>query len=383
MLHPHFKFPYYSYDDIYNQHPLRGIIFHMFVDEVTIVVQAGKGGSGLVSFRREKYLPFGGPDGGDGGKGGDVFLHASSDIRDLASFRPKKLFKAEDGRNGGSQKMHGADARDLFIDVPVGSIAYVKQEGKELVIADLQRSGRKVMAAKGGRGGLGNVHFATSTRKAPREAQPGEDGERHNIILKLRLMVDVAIIGLPNSGKSTLLSALTGAKPEIAEYTFTTREPVLGMVESDLRSYVWSEMPAIIKNAHEGRGLGNHFLCHAERAMVLLYLVDGCRPDIRDNLNDLLREVELFSVELVKKNSVIAINKIDTFIDSSELDNIKQELNACGLPLFFISAKDRRGLSELIAAVNNIVDDEQAKRVAKSEPEVVYRPKPVDRKRLA
>ena len=266
----------------------------MFVDKVEIKLIAGHGGSGLASFNREKFKPFGGPDGGDGGKGGDIYMLASDDEEDLKYFKHKSLFRAENGGRGGKNKMHGINAGDLIIKVPVGTSAYVKQDGKEVLIADLSSKGQRVLLAKGGRGGKGNVHYATATRKAPKIFQPGVEGEQLDIVLHLTLATDVCIIGYPNSGKSTLLAAISGARPPIADYPFTTVEPVLGTVDDGVDKLIWADMPALIEGSHQGKGLGNHFLCHAKRAKVLILLLDSGAEDPGADLRNLKEEITAF-----------------------------------------------------------------------------------------
>ena len=349
----------------------------MFVDSVEIVVQAGRGGHGSASFRREKYLPFGGPDGGDGGKGGNVFLVVRDDMRDLSYFRNRTSFKAMDGGRGGKQKMHGANASDLEINVPQGTTVYVKDDGKQLLIADLVENGQKVMVAMGGRGGLGNVHFATSTRQAPKIAQPGEEGEKKNLILEYNLVVDVCIIGHPNSGKSALLAAISKANPDIAEYPFTTKEPVLGIVEQGSKRYTWVELPGLAKDAHQGKGLGNGFLRHARRASVLLYLIEFTGADIRRSLNELVDEVSLYNSSFLQKRSVVVVNKIDIANDE-QLGIILRDLSEYDWPVYFISARDRLGLGNMLTEVHKLVDEDKGEPRVDT-PEVIFRPRPKDK----
>jgi len=351
----------------------------MFVDNVEIRVQAGNGGSGQASFRREKFLPFGGPDGGDGGRGGDIYLLADNDMEDLASFKHRTLYKAQNGGRGGKNRMHGLNAEDLVLKVPAGTIVYVREGVGELMIADLQQKGKKVLLAKGGKGGKGNVHYATATRKAPTIFQPGEEGEQHDIILKVRLLTDACLIGYPNSGKSSLIAAISAARPEVADYPFTTKEPVLGIVDDGERKYVWSEMPAIIGGAQEGKGLGNRFLVHAEKAAVMLYLLDATSPDIAGEFTNLKKEAMLFDQKLAEKQSLIAVNKIDEIEDPSALDSIKAELANVGWPVLMVSAVERQGLEELVRFVHELINEERLKTAEEDAPEVIFRPKPVGR----
>jgi len=352
----------------------------MFVDKVEIQVKAGHGGSGLASFRREKFLPFGGPDGGDGGRGGDIYLAADSDMESLASFKHKRLFKAGNGGSGGKNRMHGTNAEDLIIKVPVGTAAYVKENRNELVIADLQKDGQKVLLARGGRGGKGNVHYATSTRKAPRIFQPGEEGQQYDILLKVRLIVDVCIIGFTNSGKSALLSALSSARPEVADYQFTTTVPVLGVVDDGVHKLTWAEMPALIKGPGHGKGLGNRFLHHAGRARVIVYLLDVNSNDLKADFEELRNEVTAFDGGLDQKSAIIAVNKCDDIDDASIGNHVREVLAETGMPVILISALETAALSELISSVHRLALEAKDRPSNEPSPEVVFRPKPVDRR---
>jgi GTP-binding protein len=351
----------------------------MFVDKVEIQVKAGHGGSGLASFRREKFLPFGGPDGGDGGRGGDIYLVADSDMESLASFKHKRLFKAGNGGSGGKNRMHGLNADDLMIKVPVGTAAYVKENEGELVVADLQKDGQKVLLARGGRGGKGNVHYATSTRKAPKIFQPGEEGQQQDIILKIMLVVDVCIIGFTNSGKSTLLSALSSARPEVADYQFTTTVPVLGVVDDGVNKLTWAEMPAFTKGSERGKTLGNRFLHHAGRALVIAYLLDANSTDLKGDFEELRNEITAFDVGLAQKAAIIAVNKCDD-IDDAMGNHIREVLADMGLPVVMISALEKRSLDELISVVHSLALEAKGRPSNEQVPEVVFRPKPIDRR---
>ena len=350
----------------------------MFVDNVEITIKAGNGGNGQASFRREKFLPFGGPDGGDGGKGGDIYFSADSNMEDLGTFKHMTIFKAGNGGRGGPNQMHGLNAEGLIIKVPVGTAIYVKEEGKDLLIADLQKDKHRMLAAKGGKGGKGNVHFATATRKAPTIFQPGEIGEERKIVLKIRLPVDVCIVGLPNSGKSALLSAISAAKPKVAEYPFTTREPVLGVVDDGVRKYIWAELPALVEGSHTGKGAGNKYLNQAERAEVMIYLLEACSQDIKKELQQLRDRVTLFDPKLAGKKSVIVVNKAEMSEDIEYQETVKRDLGLSGSPVYCISALEKQGLGELISAVHGLVEVESRKIVEEGQPEVIFRPKPVD-----
>jgi GTP-binding protein len=350
----------------------------MFVDNVEIKVTAGKGGNGLASFRREKFLPFGGPDGGDGGKGGDIYLVADADMGDLATYKHRVVFKAGNGERGGTNKKHGINGTDLLIKVPVGTSAYVKKDGEDKLVADLQDKGKKLQVARGGRGGKGNVHYATATRKAPEIFQPGEQGEQHDITLRMRLITDVCITGFPNSGKSTLLSAVSAARPLIADYPFATRDPMLGVVDDGVNKYIWAELPAVVKGSSQGKGFGNSFLVHAERAAVLIYLLDAGSPDILEEFNLLQEEIKAFGLHLAEKNSVIVINKMDLIEDAEDLSDIKGKLAGTGLPVYTVSAALNTGIPDLILSVHKLIGEHEIGAFEETAPEMVFRPKPVD-----
>ncbi len=350
----------------------------MLVDKVDIKVTAGNGGSGLASFLHEKFKPFGGPDGGDGGKGGDVYLLADSNLESLINFRHRRSFKADRGGGGRKNKMKGENAADLIITVPLGTSVYVKEDGRELLIADLQKNGQKAIVARGGKGGKGNPHFATATRKAPKHFQQGEAGEERELTLKLAMVTDACIIGLPNSGKSTLLAAISNARPPAADYPFTTVEPTPGAVDDGRDSLIWTELPALVEGAHLGKGLSNSFLSHAERAGVLVYLLDAGSEDVARDLRCLREEVKQSGRKLEEKKSIIAVNKIDS-VDSARLDSISRALGA-ETEVVMISVLERKGLDILISAVHNLIRQERAKEREKALPEMVFRPKPVDRR---
>ncbi|MCX5993557.1 MAG: GTPase ObgE [Chloroflexi bacterium] len=352
----------------------------MFVDNVEIQVRAGHGGSGLASFRREKFLPFGGPDGGDGGRGGDIYLAVDSGLNSLASFKHKSLFKAGNGGAGGKNRMHGTNAADLVIKAPVGTAAYVKEKGCELIVADLQKDGQKVLLARGGRGGKGNVHYATATRKAPTIFQPGEEGQQCDIILKMQLVIDVCIIGFTNSGKSALLSELSSARPEVADYQFTTKVPVLGVVDDGGNKMTWAELPALVKGSGRGKGLGNRFLHHAGRALVIVYLLDAGSADLKADFEELRNEIKGFDAVLAQKAAIIAVNKSDVVDDAGGCDYIKERLLDTGLPRVMVSALERQGLDELILEVHGLAVEARNMASSYTKPEVVFRPKPVDRR---
>jgi len=321
-----------------------------FVDYVKIYVKAGDGGRGCVSFRREKYVPRGGPDGGDGGKGGDVIIKASSDLHTLLDYRYKKIYKAESGEHGKGSNMTGRDGEDLIIKVPVGTV--IKNMETNKIIADLDEEGKSIVIAKGGRGGLGNTHFATSTNQAPRYAQPGQKGEELWIILELKLLADVGLIGLPNAGKSTLISVISSAKPKIADYPFTTLTPVLGVVKyGDHQSFVVADIPGLIEGAHRGTGLGHQFLRHVERTSMLLHLVDVSDfidSDPVENFEKIQKELELYNPSLIKKPLAVAGTKIDLAHKANRLNKLREYCEKKAIDFFAISAVKQEGIDKLL-----------------------------------
>lgn len=325
-----------------------------FLDVARIHVKAGDGGAGSVSFRREKYIPKGGPDGGNGGRGGSVILRANSHLNTLLDFQFKKSFKAERGSHGLGANKTGKSGRDLVLDVPLGTI--VRDVETQEVLGDLSKHHDTLVVALGGLGGRGNAEFATSTNQAPREYEVGEPGEEREIELELKLLADVGLVGLPNAGKSTLISVISAAKPKIADYPFTTLVPNLGIVRVDAgASFVVADIPGLIEGAHEGKGLGIQFLRHIERTKVLVFLLDGTSDDIKADFNVLQQELKLFKAELPKKPTLIAITKLD-IVDDDKLNELKK-VRFKGIPTFHISAVARRGIDELV--------EEMWRRVAK------------------
>jgi len=330
-----------------------------FVDQAEILVKAGDGGAGCISFRREKYVPRGGPDGGDGGRGGNVYLVVDSGLNTLQSFRYKRTFKAQKGRPGRGKNQHGKAGEDMYIKVPPGTL--VKDAETGLVLADLTEPGEPWLAARGGKGGKGNARFATSTRQAPRYAQPGTKGQERRLLLELKLLADVGLIGFPNAGKSTLLSRISSARPKIADYPFTTLIPQLGVVElSDHRTMVVADIPGLIEGAHKGVGMGLDFLRHVERTSVLLYILDCslAQNEIVRDLKVLQSEIEAYHAPLLKKPQIIALNKID-IVDNERLESVKEALSPCGLELFPISAATGKGVQALLEALYAIVEKER------------------------
>jgi GTP-binding protein len=330
----------------------------MFVDEVDIHVTAGRGGRGCLAFRREKYVPRGGPSGGDGGHGGSVYIVASPHINTLINFRFHPEFDAQKGANGEGSNRTGRNGGDLELEVPVGTLVYDRTGAPEIeprLLADLSHAGDRVQVAKGGRGGLGNAHFATSTNRAPRKVQPGEEGEEKWLRLELKLLADVGLVGFPNAGKSTLISRISAARPKIADYPFTTLTPNLGVVRlSDDRSFVVADVPGLIEGAHRGQGLGHQFLRHLERTKVLVHLVDVSSGSGRNPVADMdviRRELELFAPELAAKPQIVAANKVDALDDPARLRAVEERAADLALPCFRISGVTGAGLPELLEAV--------------------------------
>ena len=310
----------------------------MFIDQVEIHVISGKGGDGVVHFRREKYVPRGGPDGGDGGKGGDVILEVKPTLNTL-TFRHKERFLAEDGRPGAKQKMYGRAGEDLIIHVPPGTVVYEILDGEtSSLLGDLTQPGQRLTVCKGGRGGRGNTHFKSSTNQVPRTAEKGEPAEEKRLKLELKLIADIGLIGIPNAGKSTLLSVLTNAKPKIAPYPFTTLEPNLGVANIDEdTTVVLADIPGLIEGASQGAGLGHEFLRHIQRTRVLIHLLDGLSPDPLADFSQTNSELSLFDPNLGVKPQIVALNKIDQSEVQERLDAIKKELKKRGVKLMSIS----------------------------------------------
>lgn len=316
-----------------------------FIDVARIRVKAGDGGAGTVSFRREKFVPKGGPDGGNGGRGGSVVLRANPHLNTLLDFQFRTTFKAERGAHGLGANKTGKSGADLFIDVPPGTIVRNALTGE--ILGDLAAHGDTLVVARGGLGGRGNAEFATSTNQAPREYEVGEQGEERELELELKLLADVGLVGFPNAGKSTLIAAISAAKPKIADYPFTTLVPNLGIVKVDTgSSFVVADIPGLIEGAHTGKGLGTQFLRHIERTKVLVFLLDGTRDDVKADLSILQKELTLFNKDLLKKPAVIAVTKTD-IIDEQTLKALKR-LVFKGIAPHFISAVARKGLKELV-----------------------------------
>ncbi|ADY72924.1 GTPase obg [Desulfurobacterium thermolithotrophum DSM 11699] len=319
-----------------------------FIDRAKIFVQGGHGGNGCVAFRREKFVPKGGPSGGNGGKGGDVILEADRNVHTLLDFKYKRHYKAERGRHGEGNKRTGRSGEDLIIKVPVGTVVKDAETGK--VLGDLNKHGQRLIVAKGGRGGRGNAEFATPTRRTPDFAEPGEPGEERWVELELKLLADVGLIGFPNAGKSTFLSRVTAAKPEIADYPFTTLRPILGVAKVGDFSFVVADIPGLIEGAHAGKGLGHEFLRHVERTKLLLHLIDltDMTRDPKEAFEKINKELELYSLELTQKPQIVVGTKIDALTDRSKIEELKNYFEKKGYPFFAVSAVTGEGMNELM-----------------------------------
>ena len=345
----------------------------MFVDYTKIIIKSGDGGNGAVSFRREKYVAAGGPDGGDGGKGGDIYFEATKDKNTLIDFRYNKKYKAGNGENGSGKNCYGKYGEDLYIKVPIGTV--VKDAKTNKVIADISKEGQVELVLKGGRGGKGNSHFATSTRQVPRFAEDGEKGEEKEIILELKLLADVGLLGFPNVGKSTFLSSVTEARPKIANYHFTTLEPNLGVATINGQSFVIADIPGIIEGASEGVGLGIQFLRHVERTRLLLHVIDVSGLEGRDpveDFNTINNELEKYSKKLSQRKQIIVANKIDVMQDDTlykKLENLAKEKN---LEIYKISAVTGEGVEKLLKRVVEVLKTLPKEDMLETENKIVY-----------
>ncbi len=331
----------------------------MFADRAKIYIRSGKGGDGHVSFRRELYVPNGGPDGGDGGRGGDVIFEVDEGLNTLVDYRHKRKFAAKDGEQGGKRKCHGADADDIILKVPEGTVIKDAASGK--VIADMSGGNTRQIVLKGGRGGLGNQHFATATMQVPKYAQPGQPAMEMEVLLELKVIADVGLVGFPNVGKSTLLSRVSNADPKIANYHFTTLNPNLGVVDlGDGQGFVMADIPGLIEGASEGVGLGHQFLRHIERTKVMIHVVDVAGSEGRDPIDDIHKinaELEAYNPEIAKRPQVIAANKTDLIYSEDEdpVELLKMEFEPLGFKVFPISGVSGKGIKELLWYVNDML----------------------------
>ncbi len=335
----------------------------MFADRARIIIRSGKGGDGHVSFRREKYVPDGGPDGGDGGRGGDVIFEVDEGLNTLIDYRHRRKFAATNGENGGKRRCHGADGKDIVLKVPEGTVIKEAESGQ--VIADMSGENRRQVVLKGGRGGNGNMHYATSTMQAPKYAQPGQEARELEVLLELKVIADVGLVGYPTVGKSTLLSRVTNATPKIANYHFTTLSPHLGVVDlDDGRGFVIADIPGLIEGASQGVGLGHEFLRHIERTKVMIHLVDAASTEGRDPVEDVYKinaELAAYNADLEKRPQVIAANKIDAIYreegEADPIQRLREEFEPKGVKVFPISAVSGEGLSDLLYYVRGLLDE--------------------------
>ncbi len=329
----------------------------MFIDRARITVFAGNGGNGCLAFRREKFVPRGGPSGGDGGKGGDVYLECSDRVNTLLHFQYKRIFKAERGRHGEGDRRHGRDGADTSILIPPGTQVF--KEPEHLLLKDFAVPGERLLVATGGRGGRGNARFASPTNQAPRRSEAGQPGEKLDLTLNLKLIADVGLIGFPNVGKSTLISSISSANPKIADYPFTTLVPHLGVVAfGDYRTFVVADIPGLIEGAHEGHGLGDQFLKHVERTKILVHLVDVSQPD-RDPIADyrtIMRELMLFNEALSSQRQVVVASKMDALADPRSLTRLKSMCSRRKIPFQGISAVTGQGIPELVRLLGKMLE---------------------------
>lgn len=322
----------------------------MFIDQAELEIKAGDGGDGAVTFRREKYVPKGGPSGGNGGKGGDVIIQALGNLNTLLDFKYRRKYLAGDGAIGGSSLKDGKNGKDILVKVPVGTI--IKDFESDKILSDLDGEGKSIVIAKGGRGGKGNSNFATSTNQAPRFAENGKKGESKKIILELKLIADVGIVGFPNAGKSTLISVISSAKPKIADYPFTTLEPNLGIVYyKDYKSFTVADIPGIIEGAHEGKGLGLKFLRHIERTKILLFMIEVTSENIEKDFKILLNELKQYSKKLAERKKIIALSKSDLLDEKSLAKISRKKFKDQSIPILIISATTKNGIQELLDTV--------------------------------
>ena len=329
-----------------------------FLDQAKIFIQSGDGGAGCVSFRREKYIEFGGPNGGDGGKGGSVYFEAVENLNTLIDFRYKQHFKAQKGQNGMGSQMTGAKGEDIIIKVPVGT--EILAEDQKTVIVDMVTPGQKFLIAKGGDGGRGNMQFKTSVNQAPRYAEPGWPGQEMWVWLRLKVIADVGLIGQPNAGKSTFLSVVTKARPKIADYPFTTLHPNLGVAWVDNYEMVIADIPGLIEGAHEGTGLGDRFLKHVERCAAFLHIVDATVDDVVHEYKVIRKELELYDEKLMKKPEVVALNKCDALSDDEVKAKVKAMEKALGCKVYAMSAIARQGIFDCLLDLNKYITRDRA-----------------------
>ena len=329
-----------------------------FLDQAKIHIRSGNGGAGCVSFRREKFIEYGGPDGGDGGRGGDVIVECADGLNTLIDFRFQQHFKAKTGMHGMGKNRAGANGADVVLKVPAGTQVF--EEDGETLIADMTEPGQRIVLARGGNGGFGNAYFKSSTNQSPRRANPGQDGIEKIVVLRLKLIADAGLVGLPNAGKSTFLAAVSAAKPKIADYPFTTLDPGLGVVTVDTRSFVLADIPGLIEGAHEGAGLGDRFLGHLERCSILIHLIDGTQEDVADAYAVIRGEIEAYGAGLEDKPAILCLNKSDALTDEERAEKKRTLEDASGGSVHLLSGVSGEG----VTAVLRLVADEIAKNRA-------------------
>jgi GTP-binding protein len=343
-----------------------------FLDVAKIYIRSGNGGKGCISFRREKFIEFGGPNGGDGGRGGDVWAEAVENLNTLIDYRYQQHMSAKNGEHGMGKEMSGAGGSDIVVKVPVGTQIY--EEDNETLICDLSHPGERALLLKGGKGGRGNVHFKSSTNRTPRRADPGGTGEEKTIWLRLKLIADTGLVGLPNAGKSTFLARVSHAKPKIADYPFTTLHPQLGMVRMGSTDFVLADLPGLIEGAHEGAGLGTRFLGHAERCGVILHLIDGTEADIAANYRTIRKEIEAYGQGLDEKPEIVALNKVDAMPKDEAAKKRKALEKASGKKVFLLSAVSGEGVDEVLHALAREVEKRRAALRHEAEPKQSWAP---------
>ena len=343
-----------------------------FLDLAKVYIRSGSGGAGAVSFRREKFIEYGGPDGGDGGNGGSVIAECVDGLNTLIDFRYQQHFFAKNGGSGMGQQRTGARGDDIILRVPAGT--EILDEDQETVLAELDETGQRFVIAKGGNGGFGNLHFKTSTNQAPRRANPGQAGIERTIWLRLKLIADAGLLGLPNAGKSTFLAATSNARPKIADYPFTTLHPNLGVVGIDNTEFVMADIPGLIEGAHEGRGLGDLFLGHVEKCAVLLHLIDATDGNFLDNYKTIIHEIAAYGGNLSEKPMIVALNKVDA-LDDEERAFYKEELEAqSDAEVLLLSAVSREGVPEVLRALRRVIDQTHAAAQKQDEDDTPWQP---------
>ncbi|MDF2689886.1 MAG: obgE [Microvirga sp.] len=342
-----------------------------FLDQAKIFIRSGNGGGGAISFRREKFIEFGGPDGGDGGRGGDVWAECVEGLNTLIDYRYQQHFKAKTGGHGMGKNRHGAKGSDAVLKVPAGT--EILEEDGETVIADMTHVGQRVLLAKGGNGGFGNAYFTTSTNRAPRRANPGQEGIERTLILRLKLIADAGLVGLPNAGKSTFLATTTAAKPKIADYPFTTLHPGLGVVRAYNREFVLADIPGLIEGASEGVGLGDRFLSHVERCRVLLHLVEGTSEDAGEAYKTVRHEIEAYGHGLEDKPEIVALSKADALDEDTLKEQLKKLKKACKRTPLVVSSASGQGVQEVLQSLLTVIDEAKVEEAA-AETQEEWRP---------